>query len=493
MRSNFLRQFLMAGLAVVWAASAGAYDIIRDNGRIVKWQPGVITFEVKLGTAATLSDSSNYSQSFIAAMDSWNGVMGNLQFAGNIAAAGPGADRNGINETFFAANVYGEAFGENTIAVTVSFRTSTVQPDGSYRRTQSDIVFNSNRTWDSYRGPRRAAIDFRRVAMHELGHVLGLDHPDEAGQTVAAIMNSRVGDVDALQNDDIQGAQFLYGAPGSVTRPANNDFSAASAITLTNNAATVTGTNTHANKETGEPNHAPNELGGASVWWRWTASASGSMQITTAGSNFDTMLAAYTGTAVNALTQLAANDDVQAGVIRTSTITFDVTSGTTYYIAVDGWQGEWGNITLNLNFTPASAPPANTAPAITAQPQSQTVNTGATVNLSVTASGTPAPTYQWFRNGAAISGATGATLTLTNVQTSDAGTYTVTVTNTAGSVTSNPATLTVNAATPAPIPAPTPTPAPTPGGGGGGGAPSIWFIVAFACAAFARAWRRHVR
>lgn len=106
------------------------------------------------------------------------------------------------------------------------------------------------------------------------------------------------------------------------------------------------------------------------------------------------------------------------------------------------------------------------------QPASQTVNAGANATFSVTATGTPAPTYQWYFNGNAIASANGSTLTIPNIRASDAGDYTVVVTNSLGSATSNKAALTVNA--PAPI-----LPA-AGGGGGGGGAPSMWFAFALA-------------
>jgi len=89
-------------------------------------------------------------------------------------------------------------------------------------------------------------------------------------------------------------------------------------------------------------------------------------------------------------------------------------------------------------------PPAGVAPAITAQPLSQTVTAGTSVSLSVAATGTPVPTYQWQKNGDGIPGATAASLTLNPVTVSDAGNYTVVVTNSSGAVTSATALLTVN-------------------------------------------------
>jgi hypothetical protein len=81
---------------------------------------------------------------------------------------------------------------------------------------------------------------------------------------------------------------------------------------------------------------------------------------------------------------------------------------------------------------------------ITTQPASQTVFAGTTANFSVTAAGEPPFTYQWRFNGVDINGATASTLSIPNVQASNAGDYTVIVTDGCGaSITSAIATLTV--------------------------------------------------
>jgi len=68
--------------------------------------------------------------------------------------------------------------------------------------------------------------------------------------------------------------------------------------------------------------------------------------------------------------------------------------------------------------------------------------------LSVVVAGSPAPTLQWNKNGGAVAGANGPTLSFSSVTAADAGTYTVVATNSAGTKTSAAATLTVVAVNP---------------------------------------------
>lgn len=140
--------------------------------------------------------------------------------------------------------------------------------------------------------------------------------------------------------------------------PANDQF--ANSITLSGSSTVAGGTNVLATKENGEPNHGGNP-GGKSVWWSWTAPASGDVVVNTNGSNFATLLGVYTGSSVNALTPV-----VPLGVRRpeaaNSSLTFTATTGVIYRIAVDGVDAASGNIQLSVALTtPPVAGPATIA------------------------------------------------------------------------------------------------------------------------------------
>lgn len=133
-----------------------------------------------------------------------------------------------------------------------------------------------------------------------------------------------------------------------------------------------------------------------------------------------------------------------------------------YAVKTDGSVVTWGSnysglIPGALALTPAVAlsiggshgvalrdPSGDAAPVITVPPVAQTVTAGQNVTLSVTATGTPPPSFQWLLNGSVLNGATTATFTVTGVSLAYAGTYTVEVSNSLGTVTSAPVTLIVN-------------------------------------------------
>ncbi|WP_221032054.1 matrixin family metalloprotease [Actomonas aquatica] len=332
--------FLIGAVATLWGYHIDAVD---DDGVYrAAWRPGTIHMQVMMPTSPVFSDGATPSAVITESMEIWNGYLGQVQFSAEVVSPGPQVYDNNTNEIIQSDTISGSEFGPYTLAVTIS-------RDEGDDRVESDLIFNTAWTWDSYRGPlQEGREDMRRVALHELGHTLGLLHPDQAQppQSVTALMNSVVSDLDGLQPDDIAGAQWLYGAPGFSA--ANDDFAQAEALDHSElTGFSVDGTNIGASLEAGEPLHA-GVTGGKSVWWTWVAPVDGSVLINTQGSNFDTILAVYTGGSVNQLQWVASSEDVVAGEIRTSELILEVSAGETYAIAVDGFDGVEGRIRLNF-------------------------------------------------------------------------------------------------------------------------------------------------
>ncbi len=135
------------------------------------------------------------------------------------------------------------------------------------------------------------------------------------------------------------------------------------------------------------------------------------------------------------------------GASYTTATTTLADSGKRYRVRLTNTNGQLLSAAAQLTVTPA-----NSIPMITTQPADQSVSTPATATFSVSASGTPSPTYQWqlsTDNGATfanINGATASSYTTAATVVADSGKrFRVQVSNSAGNVTSNAATLTVSA------------------------------------------------
>jgi hypothetical protein len=229
------------GLAVVVTPAAHAYLLIGNS-----WPSGTIPMVLQLdatkptGVTFPLNDGATSWNTMAASIfTDWNTVINRTKFTSTESTSTSAAYDNKINNVVFASTVYGDAFGSRTLAITLS--------SSSFRKTESDVLVNTAFTWNSYRGVLRTANDLRRVLLHEFGHILGLDHPDQAApaQSVAAIMNSTASNTETLQSDDISGVAFLYGTtltkPTITSQPLSTTVSVASPTSL---AVTVNGAST---------------------------------------------------------------------------------------------------------------------------------------------------------------------------------------------------------------------------------------------------------
>jgi len=176
-------------------------------------------------------------QSFIGGTTSYYQVVNNAMAAWNQVGIGPDRDSsffllrsptvNGdpcsvdqINEVRFASTNCGLSFGDALAT------TKTTSNSNTREVIEVEVLFNSNESFNVYSGPLRrnssgsvSTYDLGRVAIHEMGHAAGLNHPDEAGQSVVAIMNAKASDTDRLQTDDINGARAINWRVSAVPGP----------------------------------------------------------------------------------------------------------------------------------------------------------------------------------------------------------------------------------------------------------------------------------
>lgn len=201
-------------------AGVGNPQPLQTEGSPIVWPAD----EVEV--AMTLNFEDTYRDSAIEAMQSeWNSVGTPLQYRAGTAVAQPCDTSDGVNAAGWrATSCDGSNFGD-TLAVTLITHT---RRNGRWEISDADIIVNSGRQpWLAHRdGPLVSGqYDFHRVFVHELGHALGLEHPDDADQAVTAIMNSRISDIDTLQDDDIRGLEYLYEGTDTSTGALSRDDS----------------------------------------------------------------------------------------------------------------------------------------------------------------------------------------------------------------------------------------------------------------------------
>ena len=191
--------FLIVIFVILFSTPAGTY-VIEGN----KWPEARTVFHVDIPGADGLWDDA-----FEAAMYRWNDTT-NFKFSIVRDSYGdPCRDPNASgarNGVAFSDSICGSPWSNQTIAISISWIINNTNAI-----VQTGVVFNSDEDWDVYSGawernPYFGVNDFRRVAVHELGHCLGLDHED----SVTAVMQSRAGDIEYPTADDIAGVNFLY-------------------------------------------------------------------------------------------------------------------------------------------------------------------------------------------------------------------------------------------------------------------------------------------
>ena len=203
--------FLIVIFIILFSNSASMY-VNKGN----KWPQASTVIHVDIPGADGLWD-----EAFETAMYRWNDTT-NFKFRivrdsfvdpcrdPNVRAA-----KNGVK---FSDDMCGIAWSDQVIALTINWIINN-----SNEIIQTGVVFNEIKNWDVYSGPwwenpYFGIDDFRRIAVHELGHGLGLGHEN----SVEAIMRSQGSDIEYPTADDIAGANFLYPASANISNSGND-------------------------------------------------------------------------------------------------------------------------------------------------------------------------------------------------------------------------------------------------------------------------------
>jgi len=219
--------FIILVMAVTKHAWGFAFFVVNDNALEISATGTPVIWEEKNVALGININRQALKQQFFDEMLTWNNTGANItliegQRTGTACSLGDGLNNVGLSE-----NICGREWGDTLGVTTLSSLTSG---DVTYF-TEADILFRSFESdprskWALKNDPliaenfycyvnsqQEETCDFARVALHELGHLLGLNHPDDIGQSVSAVMNSgNAGNQIArkLTADDLAGIRALY-------------------------------------------------------------------------------------------------------------------------------------------------------------------------------------------------------------------------------------------------------------------------------------------
>ena len=232
-----MNRLAVAAVALLVPMTAGAFKLLVRNpgpGDATRWVfvSGSITYRHNLAGAPAGIDATGLVDE---AFHTWTGVpSANISFVRGTDTGFSGFNF-GDDENVISYGDAGDDLETGILAATVIWvPNGTVhgyQMMSFYEITQADIIFNDGVTFTDSNGASLLGgclggkFDIEAVALHEVGHLFGLDHPDDMSYA-AAIMFPSIADCDATRTspkvDDVNGVTFLYDSGTPPVYPAFN-------------------------------------------------------------------------------------------------------------------------------------------------------------------------------------------------------------------------------------------------------------------------------
>jgi hypothetical protein len=305
------------------------------------------------GNSVALTSLPNFQPCFITkiqnAFATWQ-VVANINFVQVTDNGAPFDSANAVGDIRIGVHAFDGPSG---------LLAHAYYPPPNGTSAAGDIHFDSAENWSC----NTSGTDIGIVALHEIGHSLGLGH--ENTTTVAVMDPIYNSSITTLQADDINGVESIYGAAALSAPPVNDNFANASSKTVGSIPYTDTIDTTGATEEANDPQVTALcdgrflNKGKKTVWYKYAPVSNIAVSLDTIGSDYDTYISVWKGSSLSNLTYVGCDDDIDSDL--TSQLILNAVGGTTYYIEIAGYAGTsnpphpesnpGGTLVFNVNLT----------------------------------------------------------------------------------------------------------------------------------------------